>query len=107
MKGFVSDLVLHGLFLTDKLRAQDEHLFLPHLQLLVGGVQLIQQDSVRRRTRSSGTGLSAASQRLTHLIQMMFELLILRLQLLTLKRIQNYQHAKTFIHVKKKHNITI
>lgn len=77
MKGFVPDLVLHGLFLTDELRAQYEHLLLPHLQLLVGGVQLIQQDRVRRRTRSGGTGLSAASQRLTHLIQMMLQLLIL------------------------------
>ncbi len=77
MKGFVSDLVLHGLFLTDELRAQDEHLLLPHLQLLVGGVQLIQQDRVRRRTRSGRTGISAASQRLTHRIQIMFELLVL------------------------------
>lgn len=78
-------LVVHGLLLADQLGAQDQHLLLTHVQLLAGRVELLQQHLVGRRARGAGVGRRLAQQALPHLHQVVFQLLVLRLQLLALE----------------------
>lgn len=80
-----SYLVLHGLLLADQLGAQDQHLLLTDVQLLAGGGQLLQEHLVGGRARRSGAGRRVAQEALPHVGQVVFQLLVLRLQLLTLR----------------------
>ena len=70
-------LVMHGLLLADQLRAKDQHLLLSDIQLLAGGVELIQQHLVSRGARGPGVCSSTTQQALPHLSKIMFKLLVL------------------------------
>lgn len=78
-------LVLHGFLLADQLGAQDQHLLLTDVQLLTGGGELLQEHLVSRRARSSGAGRRIPQKTLPHLCQVVFQLLVLGLELLTLR----------------------
>lgn len=80
-------LVVHCLLLADQLRAQDQHLLLAHVQLLAGGVELLQEHLVRRRARRRRAGGAVAQQALPHLGQVVLQLLVLRFQLLALQEV--------------------
>lgn len=80
-------LVVHGFLLADQLRAQDQHLLLAHVQLLAGGVELLQEHLVRRRARRRRAGGAVAQQALPHLGQVVLQLLVLRFQLLALQEV--------------------
>ncbi|PWA18858.1 hypothetical protein CCH79_00004840 [Gambusia affinis] len=82
---FHPHLVVHGLLLADQLGPQDQHLLLADLQLLTGSVELIQEHLVSRRARRAGARGRTAQQALPHLGQVVPQLLVLRLQLLTLR----------------------
>lgn len=78
-------LVVHGFLLADQLGAQDQHLFLADVQLLTGRVELVQQHIVGWRAWGPRGCSCITQQTPPHLCQVMFELLVLRLQLLTLR----------------------
>lgn len=78
-------LVVHGFLLADQLRAQDQHLLLADVQLLTGGVELLQEYFVSRGARGPCACSCVTQQALPHLRQVMFQLLVLWLQLLTLR----------------------
>lgn len=78
-------LVVHGFLLADQLGAQDQHLLLTDLQLLAGGVELLQHHLVSWRARGPGACTCFTQQALSNLHQVMFQFLVLRLQLLTLR----------------------
>lgn len=86
LRASCSYLVLHGFLLADQLGAQDQHLLLTHVQLLTGGAELLQEHLVGRRARSSGAGRRILQKTLPRLRQVVFQLLVLRLELLTLRR---------------------
>lgn len=77
-------LVVHGFLLADQLGAQDQHLLLADVQLLAGGVELLQEHLVSWGARGPGACSCVTQQALPHLRQVMFQLLVLGLQLLTL-----------------------
>ena len=78
-------LVVHCFLLADQLGAQDQHLLLADLQLLTGGVELVQQYLVSRGARGPSACSCITQQALPHLCQVMFQLLVLWFQLLTLR----------------------
>lgn len=78
-------LVLHGFLLANQLGAQDQHLLLADVQLLTGGVELIQEHLVGWGAWSPSACSRITQQALPHLCQVVFQLLVLRLQLLTLR----------------------
>lgn len=88
-------LVVHGFFLADQLGSQDQHLLFADLQFLTGGVQLVQEHLVSRRTRRPGTCGCITQQAFPHLCQVMLQLLVFRLQLLTLQDDKVQHHGKT------------
>lgn len=77
-------LVVHSFLLADQLGAQDQHLLLADVQLLAGGVQLLQEHLVRGRARRCRAGRPVPQQALPHLSQVVLQLLVLRFQLLPL-----------------------
>lgn len=70
-------LVLHGFLLADQLGAQDQHLLLADLQLLAGGVELIQEHLVSWRAWCPGACRCVTQKALPHLCQVVFQLLVL------------------------------
>lgn len=76
---------MHCLLLADQLRTQDQHLLLADLQFLTGSVQLIQKHLVSWRAWGPGTCSSFAKQTSPHICQVVSQLLVLRLELLTLR----------------------
>lgn len=78
-------LVVHGFLLADQLGAQDQHLLLTDLELLTGGVELLQNHLVGRGARGPGARSCVTHQALPDLLQVMSQLLVLGLQLLTLR----------------------
>ena len=72
-------LVMRGLLLADQLGAQDQHLLLADVQLLGGGVELIQQHLVGRGARGPGPRGLVTQEALPHLRQVVLQLLVLRL----------------------------
>lgn len=78
-------LVVHGFLLADQLGAQDQNLLLADVQLLTGGVELVQEHLVSRGARGPRVCSCITQQALPHLCQIVFQLLVLRLQLLTLR----------------------
>lgn len=77
--------MLHGLLLADQLGAKDQHLLLADVQLLAGGVELVQHHLVGRGARGPGARRPVSQQALPHLRQVELQLLVLRLQLLALR----------------------
>lgn len=70
-------LVVHGFLLADQLGAQDQHLLLTDLQLLTGGVELLQDHLVSWGARGPGACSWVPQQALPHLRQVMLQLLVL------------------------------
>lgn len=70
-------LVVHSFLLADQLRAQDQHLLLADVQLLTGGVELLQEYFVSRGARGPCACSCVTQQALPHLRQVMFQLLVL------------------------------
>lgn len=71
------------------LRPEDEHLLLAHLQLLVGRFQLVQKQVVAVLHVVGGVVLGGVvCDGLPQLIELIFQLLVLRLQLLPLENIE-------------------
>ncbi|TNN37793.1 hypothetical protein EYF80_052042 [Liparis tanakae] len=68
------------------LGAQDQHLLLPDLQLLTGGVELLQDHLVGRGARGPGACSRVTQKALPDVHQVVLQLLVLRLQLLALRR---------------------
>lgn len=77
--------MVHGFLLADQLGAQDQHLLLTDVQLLTGGVKLLQEHLVGRRAWGGRVCRCVTQQALPHLGQVVFQLLVLRFQLLTLR----------------------
>lgn len=69
----------------DYLRTQNEHLLLAHLQFLIGGLELAQQQVVALLQLVGVVALGRAVRHcLTQLIQVILQLLVLRFKLLPL-----------------------
>lgn len=84
-KTFSSYLVVEVFLLANQLGTQDQHLLLADLQLLTGSIELVEEHLVSGRTRCPGPRGRVAKQALPHLCQVVSQLLVLRLQLLTLR----------------------
>lgn len=80
-------LGLNSLLLANELRPQDEDFFLAYFQLFTHWSQLIQEDSIRRGTRSSYLWRSRFCEGLLQLIQLILQFFILRFKFLTLQEI--------------------
>lgn len=77
--------MVHCLLLADQLGAQDQHLLLTDLQLLTGGVELLQDHLVGRGARSPGAFSCVTQQASPDVHQVVLQLPVLRLQLLALR----------------------
>lgn len=103
-------LVVHGFLLADQLGAQDQHLLLADFQLLAGGVKLFQEHLVSRWARGTSACGCITEKTPPHLFQVVFQLLVLRLQLLALRGersegfSQNYKGKTCFNLLYKKRN---